>query len=87
MDEGWATLRCYNIMKDRHNEGLITEGVIMGFLKSHTNVVLRPEYIVPVTVALIRTCRVSRCSMILGSIEPDIQVCDVDVNGDHLMRL
>ena len=44
MNEGWATFWHYNIMNDLYNEGLITEGSIMEFLKSHTNVVFQPGY-------------------------------------------
>ncbi|GFR82494.1 spoVR family protein [Elysia marginata] len=44
MNEGWATFWHYNIMNDLYNEGLITEGAIMEFLKSHTNVVFQPGY-------------------------------------------
>jgi len=44
MNEGWATFWHYNLMNDLYDEGLITEGTILEFLQSHTNVVYQPEY-------------------------------------------
>ncbi len=47
MNEGWATFWHYNLMNDLYDEGLITEGTILEFLQSHTNVILQPEYSSP----------------------------------------
>lgn len=44
MNEGWATFTHYNIMNDLYDEGLITEGAVLEFLKSHTSVVFQPEW-------------------------------------------
>ena len=44
MNEGWATFWHYTIMHELHQEGLITDGSIMEFLQSHTNVVMQPEF-------------------------------------------
>ena len=44
MNEGWATFWHYNLMNDLYDEGLITEGNILEFLQSHTNVVYQPEF-------------------------------------------
>ena len=44
MNEGWATFTHYNIMNDLYNEGLITEGAVLEFLKSHTSVVFQPDW-------------------------------------------
>ncbi len=44
MNEGWATFWHYTIMNTMYDEGLITEGFIMEFLQSHTNVVYQPTF-------------------------------------------
>jgi spore cortex formation protein SpoVR/YcgB (stage V sporulation) len=44
MNEGWATFWHYNLMHDLYDEGLITEGAIFEFLKSHTDVIYQPSY-------------------------------------------
>lgn len=44
MNEGWATFTHYNIMNDLYDDGLITEGAMLEFLKSHTSVVFQPEW-------------------------------------------
>lgn len=44
MNEGWATFWHYTIMNRLYDEGLITEGFMMEFLHSHTNVVYQPTY-------------------------------------------
>jgi spore cortex formation protein SpoVR/YcgB (stage V sporulation) len=44
MNEGWATFWHYNLMNDLYDEGLITEGNILEFLQSHTNVIHQPDY-------------------------------------------
>jgi len=44
MNEGWATFWHYNIMNELFNKGLITEGSIMEFIQSHTNVVFQPDF-------------------------------------------
>ncbi len=44
MNEGWATFTHYNIMNDLYNDGLMTEGSVLEFLKSHTSVILQPEW-------------------------------------------
>ncbi|MDX1515595.1 MAG: SpoVR family protein [Woeseiaceae bacterium] len=44
MNEGWATFWHYHLMHDLFDEGLITEGAILEFLQSHTNVIYQPEF-------------------------------------------
>ena len=44
MNEGWATFWHYNLMNDLYDEGMITEGTILEFLQSHTNVIFQPEF-------------------------------------------
>ena len=44
MNEGWATFWHYTLMHDLYEENLITEGAILEFLKSHTDVVYQPPY-------------------------------------------
>ena len=44
MNEGWATFWHYNLMNDLYDEGLITAGNILEFLKSHTDVINQPAY-------------------------------------------
>ncbi|MBV1776659.1 SpoVR family protein [Burkholderiaceae bacterium DAT-1] len=42
MNEGWATFWHYTILNQMYEEGLVTEGFMMEFLHSHTNVVYQP---------------------------------------------
>jgi len=44
MNEGWATFWHYTLMNDLYDEGLITEGAILEFLQSHSNVIYQPEF-------------------------------------------
>lgn len=44
MNEGCATYTHYRIMNRLHAKGLITDGSIYEFLKSHTGVVFQPEF-------------------------------------------
>ncbi|MFP8967150.1 SpoVR family protein [Pokkaliibacter sp. CJK22405] len=44
MNEGWASFWHYTIMNRLYDEGLITEGFLIEFLQSHTNVVYQPNY-------------------------------------------
>jgi len=44
MNEGWATFWHYTLMHDLYDEGMITEGSILEFLKSHTDVIYQPGY-------------------------------------------
>lgn len=44
MNEGWATFWHYQLMHDLYDGGFITEGAILEFLKSHTDVVFQPEF-------------------------------------------
>ncbi len=44
MNEGWATFMHYNLMHDLYDEGLVTEGTILEFLQSHSNVIYQPEF-------------------------------------------
>lgn len=44
MNEGWATFWHYTIMNQLYDEGLITEGFMLEFLHSHTNVVYQPNF-------------------------------------------
>ncbi|WP_024303414.1 SpoVR family protein [Pseudogulbenkiania sp. MAI-1] len=42
MNEGWATFWHYTIMNRLFEKGLVTDGAMMEFLQSHTNVVYQP---------------------------------------------
>lgn len=44
MNEGWATFWHYTILNRMYDEGLVTEGFMLEFLQSHTNVVYQPPY-------------------------------------------
>ena len=44
MNEGCATYVHYRIMNRLHEKGLITDGAMVEFLRSHTNVVFQPEF-------------------------------------------
>jgi stage V sporulation protein R len=42
MNEGWATFWHYTILNRLYEKGLVTDGFMMEFLQSHTNVVYQP---------------------------------------------
>ncbi|GAB2903557.1 SpoVR family protein [Microvirgula curvata] len=42
MNEGWATFWHYTILNRLYDKGLLTDGAMMEFLQSHTNVVYQP---------------------------------------------
>ena len=42
MNEGWATFWHYNILNQMYDDGYLTDGVMMEWLKSHTNVIYQP---------------------------------------------
>lgn len=44
MNEGWATFWHYTIMNQMYDEGLITDGAVLEFLQTHTNVVYQPPF-------------------------------------------
>ena len=44
MNEGCATYCHYTIMNRLHEKGLLTDGAMVEFLRSHTNVVFQPEF-------------------------------------------
>ncbi|MEW5755317.1 MAG: SpoVR family protein [Pseudomonadota bacterium] len=44
MNEGWATFWHYTLLNTLYDEGLVTDGFMMEFLKSHTDVVYQPPY-------------------------------------------
>jgi spore cortex formation protein SpoVR/YcgB (stage V sporulation) len=44
MNEGWATFWHYTILNQLYDEGLVTDGFIIEFLQSHTNVVHQPSF-------------------------------------------
>jgi len=44
MNEGWATFWHYTLMNQLYDEGLVTDGFMIEFLQSHTNVVAQPPY-------------------------------------------
>lgn len=43
-NEGWATLTHYNIMNELYNEGLVTDGFMLEFIKSHSGVIAQQPY-------------------------------------------
>jgi stage V sporulation protein R len=42
MNEGWATFWHYTLLNTMYDDGLLTDGFMMEFLRSHTNVVYQP---------------------------------------------
>jgi len=44
MNEGWATFWHYTILNRLFDEGLVTDGFMIEFLQSHTNVVYQPSF-------------------------------------------
>ncbi len=44
MNEGWATFWHYTIMNQLYGEGLVTDGFMLEFLESHTNVIAQPPF-------------------------------------------
>ncbi|MCS3804682.1 stage V sporulation protein R [Chromobacterium alkanivorans] len=42
MNEGWATFWHYTILNRLYDKGMVTDGFMMEFLQSHTNVVYQP---------------------------------------------
>jgi len=42
MNEGWATFWHYTILNTMYDDGLLTDGFMVEFLQSHTNVVYQP---------------------------------------------
>ncbi len=44
MNEGWATFWHYTILNRLYDEGLVTDGFILEFLQTHTNVIAQPPY-------------------------------------------
>ncbi|NDV12507.1 SpoVR family protein [Crenobacter caeni] len=42
MNEGWATFWHYTLLNRLYEKGLVTDGFMMEFLQSHTNVVMQP---------------------------------------------
>lgn len=44
MNEGWACFWHYQLLNDLHDKGRITDGFMLEFLQSHTNVIFQPAY-------------------------------------------
>ena len=44
MNEGWATFWHYTIINRLHEKGLVDDGFMLEFLKSHTNVLYQPAF-------------------------------------------
>ena len=44
MNEGWASFWHYTLMNELYDRGYITDGQMMEFLQSHTNVIYQPGY-------------------------------------------
>ncbi len=44
MNEGWATFWHYTILNHMYDEGQLTDGFMIEFMQSHTNVVAQPPY-------------------------------------------
>jgi spore cortex formation protein SpoVR/YcgB (stage V sporulation) len=44
MNEGWATFWHHTLLNQMYDEGLVSDGFMIEFLKSHTNVVAQPSY-------------------------------------------
>ncbi len=44
MNEGWATFWHYTLLNTLYDRGLVTDGFMMEFLQSHTNVIYQPPF-------------------------------------------
>ncbi|MDD5579644.1 MAG: SpoVR family protein [Methylobacter sp.] len=44
MNEGWATFWHYTLLNQLYAEGLVTDGFMIEFLQSHTNVIYQPTF-------------------------------------------
>jgi spore cortex formation protein SpoVR/YcgB (stage V sporulation) len=44
MNEGWATFWHYTLLHTLYDEGLVSDGFMLEFLQSHTNVILQPGF-------------------------------------------
>lgn len=44
MNEGWATYWHYTLLHTLYDEGCLSDGFMLEFLQSHTNVVMQPPY-------------------------------------------
>src|SRR5690606_18740668 len=44
MNEGWATFWHYTLLNHLYDEGKLTDGFMLEFLTSHTNVVKQPDF-------------------------------------------
>ncbi len=44
MNEGWASFWHYTILNQLYDEGLVTDGFMIEFLQSHTNVIYQPSF-------------------------------------------
>ena len=44
MNEGWATFWHYTILNELYDRGKVTDGFILEFLQSHTNVIAQPSF-------------------------------------------
>ncbi|TQV75584.1 SpoVR family protein [Aliikangiella marina] len=44
MNEGWACFWHYTIINELYNRGQVTDGFMLEFLQSHTNVVAQPDF-------------------------------------------
>ncbi|MBI4356456.1 MAG: SpoVR family protein [Gammaproteobacteria bacterium] len=44
MNEGWATFWHYVLINDLYEEGFVTEGFMLEFLQTHTNVLFQPPF-------------------------------------------
>ena len=47
MNEGWATFWHYTLLNHLYDEGLVSDGFMIEFLQSHTNVIMQPSFDVP----------------------------------------
>ena len=47
MNEGWACFWHYTLLNHLYDEGMVSDGFMMEFLQSHTNVVMQPPFDVP----------------------------------------
>ena len=44
MNEGWATFWHYTLLYDLHEQGLVTDGLMMEVLHSHSSVIFQPDF-------------------------------------------
>jgi stage V sporulation protein R len=62
MNEGWATFWHHKLLNTMYDDGYLTDGVMIEWLKSHTNVIYQPRWATAATTASTPTRWALRCT-------------------------